>query len=111
MNFENLLILAAAEAAKPNPYNTYILMGAFFVVMYLMLIRPQQRREKERKAMMEAIKKGDQVVTSGGIVGVVSNIKKDDRVLITTGDTRVEITRASIAGLLTDDDGSSDDKK
>lgn len=111
MNFENLLILAAPEAAKVNPYNTYILMGAFFVVMYLMLIRPQQRREKERKAMMSAIKKGDQIVTSGGIVGVVSNIKKDDRVLITTGDTRVEITRASIAGLLTDDDGSNDDKK
>ena len=51
-----------------------------FVIMYFLLIRPQQKKVKEHAAMVEALRRGDQVVTQGGIVGKISKVKEDGEV-------------------------------
>ncbi|MDY6933851.1 MAG: preprotein translocase subunit YajC [Spirochaetota bacterium] len=70
---------------------------AMILIFYFLLIRPQQKKEKARKSMISAIKKGDKVLTVGGIYGVVVNEKDDDTVILKIADgTKVEFSKASI---------------
>ena len=75
-----MLISPAYAQASGSPFGSdlmaFLPMVAIFVVFYFLLIRPQQKRAKETKAMLEALQKGDEVVTAGGIVG---KITKADR--------------------------------
>lgn len=64
----------AGGAAGADMTSTIIMMVLFAVVFYFLLIRPQSKRAKEHKTMIEAIQKGDEVVTNGGIIGKVSKI-------------------------------------
>lgn len=75
-------------------------MIGIFVVFYFLLIRPQQKRAKEQKAMMEALQKGDEVVTAGGVVGKV--IKLDDNyvTLNVGGNTEISFQRNAVTALL-----------
>ncbi len=65
---------AGAESGQTSGTNTIIMMVLFAAVFYFLLIRPQSKRQKEHKTMLEAIQKGDEVVTSGGIIGKVSKL-------------------------------------
>ena len=72
-----------------------------FVIFYFFLIRPQQKRVKDHKAMVESLKRGDEVITSGGIIGVVERIMEDDRIEVIIGEgTKVQIIRSTITSLL-----------
>jgi len=68
------------------------------VIFYFLLIRPQQKRAKTHKAMLESLKKGDQVLSSGGLIGRIVDIKGDE-LTVDLGETKVIIGRAYIAGL------------
>ena len=74
----------------------FILM---FVVMYFLLIRPQHKKQKQHQEMIDAIKKGDKVVTSGGVHGTVTGIKDKEGVLVVqvAKDVRIEVSRGSIS--------------
>ncbi len=75
----------------------FIPLILIFVIFYFFLIRPQQKRVKDHKAMVESLKKGDEVITSGGIIGVVDRVMEDDRIEVTIGDdTKVQIIRSTI---------------
>ena len=79
----------------------FIPLILIFVIFYFFLIRPQQKRVKDHKAMVESLKKGDEVITSGGIIGVVDRVMEDDRIEVTIGDdTKVQIIRSTITSLL-----------
>mgnify|MGYP006224164349 CR=1 FL=1 len=73
-----------------------------FVIFYFFLIRPQQKKAKEHKLMIEQLKRGDKVVTSGGIVGTIERIIDNDKVEITISENvNVEIIRSTgIQGLI-----------
>ncbi len=67
-----------------------------FVIFYFFLIRPQQKKVKEHKKMVESLKRGDKVITSGGIVGSVERIIDNDKVEVLISDNvKVEIVRAT----------------
>ncbi|WP_135078116.1 preprotein translocase subunit YajC [Terasakiella sp. SH-1] len=69
-----------------------------FVVFYFLMIRPQQKRAKEHKAMLEAIRRGDSIVTSGGIIGKVTKVDSDTEVSVEIAhDTVVKVRREMIA--------------
>ena len=94
----------SAPAAASSPFGgdlmAFLPMIAIFVVFYFLLIRPQQKKAKEAKAMMEALQKGDEVVTVGGVLGRIS--KLGDQYLtieIATG-TEVMVQRGAVAQLL-----------
>ena len=72
-----------------------------FVIFYFFLIRPQQKRVKEHKSMVESLKRGDEVITSGGIIGIVERVMEDDRIEVDLGDNiKVQIIRSTITSLL-----------
>ena len=78
----------------------FLPMVAIFVVFYFLLIRPQQKKAKEAKAMLEALQKGDEIVTAGGVLGRIS--KLGDQYLtveIATG-TEIMVQRGAVAQLL-----------
>ena len=79
----------------------FIPLILIFIIFYLFLIRPQQKRVKDHKAMVESLKRGDEVITSGGIIGIVDRVMEDDRIEVTISEnTKVQIIRSTITSLL-----------
>ena len=79
----------------------FIPLILIFVIFYFFLIRPQQKRVKDHKAMVESLKRGDEVITSGGIIGVVDRVMEDDRIEVVIGEgTKVQIIKSTITSLL-----------
>ena len=79
----------------------FIPLILIFVIFYFFLIRPQQKRVKDHKAMVESLKRGDEVITSGGIIGIVDRVMEDDRIEVVIGEgTKVQIIRSTITSLL-----------
>ncbi|MDP7540980.1 MAG: preprotein translocase subunit YajC [Candidatus Pelagibacter bacterium] len=73
----------------------FIPLILIFVIFYFFLIRPQQKKAKDHKQMVESLKRGDKVVTSGGIIGTIERIIDNDKVEVLISDNvKVEITRA-----------------
>ena len=97
----------AADGGSPFP--SFLIVGLLFAFMYLFLFRPQRQKEQEEKAMLERIKKNDHVVTRGGIIGVVMNVKDDEVVLKVDEQQNVKIRfqKAAIATIL----GAEPEKK
>lgn len=79
-----------------------IFLVAIFAVMYFFMIRPQQKKQKEHKAMIEALKAGDKVVTNSGMMGTIVHIHDDkNKVVLKVADqVKVEFIKSSIAGLV-----------
>jgi preprotein translocase subunit YajC len=75
-------------------------IGALLAIFWFLLIRPQRQQAKQHEAMLKGLKRGDEIVTSGGIVGKVVHIK-DDRVTIESGESRLVIERERVAKVLT----------
>ena len=79
----------------------FIPLILIFVIFYFFLIRPQQKKVKEHKIMVSALKRGDEVVTSGGIVGKVERILGDDKIdLLIAENVTVQVVQSTIQSLL-----------
>ncbi|MCU0726739.1 MAG: preprotein translocase subunit YajC [Planctomycetes bacterium] len=81
-------------------------VGLIFVLMYFMIIRPQRRQEQKRREMIAAITKNDRVLTAGGIIGVVTNLKDDELTLRIDDarDVKVRVTRTAVTMVLERED-------
>ena len=79
----------------------FIPLILIFAIMWFLLIRPQQKKLKEHRAMVEALRRGDQVVTQGGLIGKVAKVKDDDEieVEIATG-VKVRVVKSTVAQVL-----------
>ena len=82
-------------------------IGAFlpliliFGVFYILLIRPQQKKVKAHREMLNNLRRGDKIITSGGIIGTVDRVMEDDRIEVLIGEnTKVQIIRSTITSLL-----------
>ena len=94
-------LLALAPPAQPGqaqpPFWTSLVpMGLLVVVFYFVLIRPQQKKAKEHAALLKAVRAGDKVVTTGGIVGVVLSVK-EKTLSIRSSDAKFEVTKTAIS--------------
>ena len=79
----------------------FIPLILIFIIFYFCLIRPQQKRVKDHKTMVDSLKRGDEVITSGGIIGIVDRVMEDDRIEVIIGEnTKVQIIRSTITSLL-----------
>ena len=100
--FEKLAYAAPqAGATEANPLISFLPFVLLMLIFYFLLIRPQQKRQREASKMMEALKKGDRVITTGGLIGTVVGVQSDYLVL-KLGDndqTKVEILKSAISGL------------
>ena len=79
----------------------FIPLILIFVIFYFFLIRPQQNRVKEHKKMVEGLKRGDEIITSGGIIGTVVKVMEDDRIEVSlTDNVNVQIIKSTVTSLL-----------
>lgn len=102
MNFfiQSALAQDGAAAAQPNPMFQFFILGGFILIFYLIIWRPQAKRAKEHKALLESINKGDEVLTSGGLLGKVTKVD-DNYVVLQVSDTvELKMQKASIAASL-----------
>jgi preprotein translocase subunit YajC len=98
----NLNMLAMLQFGRPGtPILQMVTMyGGLIAVFYFILIRPQRQAQKKHQDLVDALKKGDEIMTAGGILGEVVFLK-DDRVTIKSGDTRVVVARKKIERVFT----------
>jgi preprotein translocase subunit YajC len=91
--------LAQASGA-PNPtyqnLTPFVMMGVMLVVMYFLMIRPQNQRRKQMEALIKSIKPGDKVLTGSGIVGVVLSVK-EKTVTLRSADTKLEVLKSAVS--------------
>ena len=93
------ILMTGGEGAGGGGAFTLVWFGLIFVLMYLLLIRPQRKKQKAHTKLLEELKKGDKVVTSGGMFGVIFAIDEERGriVLKIAGDVKLEFLRSSIA--------------
>ena len=91
---------AAADPGLMGNLSTFLPLILMFVVMYFLMIRPQQKRAKEQKAMMDALAKGDEVITAGGILGKVSKVNDTYVTVEVSPNTEIVVQKHSITTLL-----------
>jgi preprotein translocase subunit YajC len=92
---------AAAPAGAPGLFSNPIIFFALFLgAMYFLLIAPQRKKQKEQAKMLAALQTGDEVLTNGGIFGVIANIKEDRFVVRVGDDTKIEIAKGFVQSLV-----------
>ncbi len=87
-------------------FGNLILFGAIIAVFYFMIIRPQQKREKQRQAMLSALKKGDKVVTGGGVHGTIVGLEEKTILVQIADNVKVKVDRGSVTAVAGDGDGA-----
>lgn len=97
---------AAEGAPAPHPLVSFFPFLIIIVMFYFLLIRPQQKRAKEHRAMIDALKSGDKILTSGGIYGVVTNVKEKVVTVRIAENVKVELDKASVANVIREADAS-----
>ncbi len=94
----------AAEAASPQPGNAGLInllfLGGFVLIFYFLLWRPQSKRRKEHQALMTGLSKGDEVVTAGGIVGLVNKVEDDFVKVKVAGNMELRIQKSAVSATL-----------
>ena len=99
MNLFIPVLMASGGASDGN--SAIAQLGFFallFLMMYLLLIRPQRKKQKEHQQLLNDLKKGDKVVTSSGMIGVIFALDEDkNRVVLKMGETKLEFLKSSIA--------------
>ena len=100
MNFITLLQTQAGagaqQAAARNSWSMWIMLILIFVVMWLFMIRPQRKQQKELQKFREGLKKGDKVVTIGGIYGTVVEVKEKTLLLEVDSNVKIRVDKNSV---------------
>jgi preprotein translocase subunit YajC len=100
MNFFISDAMAAAPQGQGDPLMSFLPLVLIFIVFYFLLIRPQSKKAKEHKQMVEALAKGDEVVTNGGLLGRITKIGENFIELEVAEGTSVRVQRNAIANLM-----------
>jgi preprotein translocase subunit YajC len=86
----------------PGLMSNVILFGSIILIFYFMIIRPQQKRTKERQKLIESMKKGDKVITSGGMYGTVAGLDEKTVLVEIADKIKVKLDRSAIATIISD---------
>ena len=93
--------MAPQGGGSANLISTLIMFGAIFLIFYFMIIRPQQKRAKEREKMLSNMQKGDKIITSGGMHGTIAGLD-EKTVLLQVGDNiKMKFEKSAIASIIT----------
>ncbi|MFN3970759.1 MAG: preprotein translocase subunit YajC [Gemmobacter sp.] len=92
---------AQAAGGAASAFTSFVPLILIFAIMYFLLIRPQQKKLKEHKAMVDALRRGDQVLTQGGIIGKVSKVMDDGTAEVEIAEgVRVKVMKQTIAQVM-----------
>ena len=91
---------SSGQAAGPSPMANILLLVGMFVVFYFILIRPQQKRQKEHRNLVASLKKGDEVVTSGGILGKLTDVSDQYVTVEISDNVTIKLQRSAISAVM-----------
>jgi preprotein translocase subunit YajC len=94
--FESAYAQTAAGGSASNPLMQFLPLVAIFIIFYFLLIRPQQRRVKEHRALIDAVKRGDVVVTGGGLIGKVTKVEDAEVEVEVAANVRVRVVKSTL---------------
>lgn len=100
MNFFISDAMAQSGGATANPMGSFIFIGVFFVIMYFMLIRPQQKRMKAHNEMVGSLGVGDEVITNGGTLGAIVTVDESFIKIEIAPGTEIHVQRSAVAKVL-----------
>ncbi len=92
-----------APAGAPSAFDpmAFLPLVLIFIVFYFLLIRPQQKKMKEHKAMIDALRRGDRIVTAGGLIGTITRVVNEEEIVIEIAEgVRVRVVRATVSHVL-----------
>ena len=90
------LLQAAQAAPQGGGWSMWVMLALIFVVMWFFMIRPQRKQQKELQNFRDALKKGDKVVTIGGIYGTVDEIKEGSVLIIVDRDVKIRVSKNAL---------------
>jgi len=85
------------EGQKRPAWITWVILLGILVVFYLVMILPQRRRQKKHKEMLQALNRGDRIVTNGGVIGTISRVKEESFIIKTADKTELEIDKSVVS--------------
>jgi preprotein translocase subunit YajC len=100
------LLQATAPNSTAQLLTTFLPFAAVIAIFYFMVIRPQNKKQKETQKMLNAVKKGDQVVTIGGINGVITSVKENTVIVKVDDNCKIEFSRSAISSVKRDEKAS-----
>ncbi|MET0519133.1 MAG: preprotein translocase subunit YajC [Burkholderiaceae bacterium] len=100
MFISNAFAQTSALGGSESSLLSMLPLVLMFVVLYFVMIRPQMKRQKEHKAMIEAIAKGDEVVTSGGLLGKISKVSESFLTLEVASGVELQVQRSAVVQVL-----------
>jgi len=116
-NFILPLLQAVQETTTqpppPNPMFTFITFGAVILIFYFLIMRPQRKKQKETEKMQASLKKGDRIVTFGGLYGTVQSVKETTVIIKVDDNVKLEFLRSAISTVVNQSpskEGKSQDK-
>jgi preprotein translocase subunit YajC len=102
LKYFTILMGQPSQDGGPGIMSNIILFGSIILIFYFMIIRPQQKRAKERQKLLESIKKGDKVITSGGMYGTVAGLDEKTVLVQIADNVKVKLDRSSIAAIVSE---------
>ncbi len=96
VNFQSLFLMAGNPQGG-SPWSMFVMMGAVMIVFYFFMIRPQSKKAKEQKTFLDGLKKGDKVVTIGGIHGKVLKVADDSFLIEVDASTKLKIEKSAVS--------------
>ena len=96
------VLQAAAPAAQGSSWSMWSMLALIFVVMWCFMIRPQRKQQKELQNFRDSLKKGDKVVTIGGIYGTVAEIKEDSVLIEVDSNVKIRVSKQALVKDFTD---------
>ena len=97
--------------AAPNPIMTFLPLIAIIGIFYFLIIRPQSKKQKDTQKMLSALKKGDKVVTIGGIHGVIQTVRESSVIIKVDENTKLEFSRSAVSSIVSPGKEEKEDKK
>lgn len=99
LNFILLMGAPPGGSGQANPLALWLPIILIFAIMYFLIFRPQAKKQKQQRMMIEALKKGDKIITAGGIYGTIVGVKeKENTVIVKIDDnTKIELAKSSVA--------------
>ncbi len=84
---------------QQSPWGTFIMLGAIFAIFYFLMIRPQQKRQKQQRELLANLKKGDTVITGGGLIGRITGLTDSVLTLEVADRVRVKVLRSAVSSV------------
>lgn len=102
MSFINFLVMASPSSSEggQNPMFFFGYIALMFGVFYLLILRPNAKRQKEHKSMLEAVAKGDKIITNGGLIVSVINVKEDRLVCTISDGIKIEVAKNAVSQIV-----------